>query len=387
MKNYNFLQPFAVEISEEVFPKFQKEYLPKLLEVGYCIWDMYRRKGFCLFLVSNCVGVNKNIGFGSNLRITNHDRILLPKDNLDLMLAVAYMTDKEDGVEDEWLYCASSLRIYRGFPPMYNGDRKATLPEILNHFGYYLDGKEVKELKPVFDKIFVGDYVKCEDGNEGVVGRIDTEGFPCTITQYTVNGNSYIRDELTKTPKPTEITPQEREEEQIDGLPIIENNGVKHVLFEEKQSNGDTKYITQHLSIYKALNRKPMEITPQEWQEVRDELKALKKSNKKLKKQVKANKDEIYNQIYQGNDINSNFNERIDEIERNIKKLSTQEGDQADQTENQDFELWEWVETVEEGDTVRISFVDIDDNHRRYLVSNEKDFFWAGKNQIKKIER
>lgn len=132
-KQWNFTTPIAMRCTEEQFNGIKD----KLDEMGYntkVVWYL----DTCDYLCTNFGGNDKDVNFSStNIFQPN----LFDEFNPALFLALAAMTDKEDGIKGEWWRYTDEMsepieaQKYLGeFTVPNKSWRKATVQEIVEHF-------------------------------------------------------------------------------------------------------------------------------------------------------------------------------------------------------------------------------------------------------------
>lgn len=128
-QQWQFTTPIAMKCTEEQFNGIKD----KLVEIGYEYRDMeFYNHGY---IVSNIAGENGVISTLGASVVGGRGRTVFKSFNPDLFLALAAMTDKEDGIKGEWWIHSSGtiyLQITDGVYP--NNCRKATAQEIIEHF-------------------------------------------------------------------------------------------------------------------------------------------------------------------------------------------------------------------------------------------------------------
>ena len=145
-KPWQFTTPIAMKCTEEQFNVIKD----RVFEMGYKEVSM-SRWNVDSYLVNN---VGNTIGYLSNLSSSSaigNGRMIFEAFNPDLFLALAAMTDKEDGIKGEWWKAKASVE----FHVQQGGEvcgltraffRKATAQEIIEHF----ERKEKKEADRIF---------------------------------------------------------------------------------------------------------------------------------------------------------------------------------------------------------------------------------------------
>ena len=342
---HKFIQPFAMEVTDDHLEHFNKEVLPKLLEMGYNEDDMERSNSFGVyhFILSNWKRNHHKLSFGVKRHYEENLRILLPPNHFDLLLAIAAMTDKEDGIKGEWWKCTSNKfpsftknKLYQQKTEgktegkyghiylivkvddkgsntnglNYSNFEKATLPEILDHFGYYLDGQEVKE-------------------KESKVDENDPFG-------------NKLRQKLCQHDSVRKLGLHTNWECADCGKQMEENPHFKHTKLTElsiKEAKSELKKVKEKLRLKKA------------------ELRKAEHEKAKLKKKV--------------------------------NKLSKKQ--EPKQEDSDEIKLWDWVELLEgcgdfiKGQKLRVAINDGSSRHP-YLVVSRTYFAWVSKDQIKKVK-
>ena len=132
VESWQFTTPIAMKCTEEQFNGIKD----KLVEIGYkAIYIDFSPR--YLYIVSNFLGKNNSITTVSNMVKERNERAVFESFNPDLFLALAAMTDKEDGIKGEWWMSTSDSSLLMPTELINlrnNWWRKATSQEIIEHF-------------------------------------------------------------------------------------------------------------------------------------------------------------------------------------------------------------------------------------------------------------
>ena len=208
--NWSFTTPIAMKCTEEQF----NEIKGKLVEMGYILYGITFGEKY-RYLSSNFdndVRCITDLAIGSKY-FKECNPIIFESFNPDLFLALAAMTDKEDGIKGEWWKHESGsiyLQLTDGVYP--NNCTKATAQEIIEHF----EKKGKKEADRIFklvldfqsslfnkinedktiihipptkqatlfdDRVEITDW-KPKDNDEVLVVSINVDGWGITKTKY-----------------------------------------------------------------------------------------------------------------------------------------------------------------------------------------------------------
>lgn len=109
--NYNFVTPFAMRCDEEQFETVENE----LKEMGYKPFRTITLNSYS-YLTNNHCGNNGELYNTASYKNTHssNGRLLLETFNRPLLLALAAMTDKADGIKGEWWKCIRDAFNKRG---------------------------------------------------------------------------------------------------------------------------------------------------------------------------------------------------------------------------------------------------------------------------------
>lgn len=131
MKEFNFTQPFAMRCDAEQFESVKNE----LEGMGYVCEDIIKHGD--LHIITNYRGNNKDIAIMSinfaNLQA--NPRIVIETFNRTLLLALAAMTDKPDGIIGEWFKGCNGVLVQKKLDnDLCTIAVKATADELIKHF-------------------------------------------------------------------------------------------------------------------------------------------------------------------------------------------------------------------------------------------------------------
>ena len=135
-KPFSFTFPVAMKCTQSQF----KEVRGRLEEMGYKISALDNFE-VCIFLVNNLAGRNGEVSNLVKHDSSGYNRTVFEQWNPKLFLALAAMTDKEDGIKGEWWRYVADMK-YPIVAQKYLGEftvpntawRKATSSEIIEHF-------------------------------------------------------------------------------------------------------------------------------------------------------------------------------------------------------------------------------------------------------------
>lgn len=131
-KRWQFTTPISMRCTEEQFNGIKD----KLAEMGYRLENIEFSETI-EYLCSVYYGVNNSITTLHSSQASDRGRFVFESFNPDLFLALAAMTDKEDGIKGEWWQSTSDKNLLMPTQLINlrnNWWRKATAQEIIEHF-------------------------------------------------------------------------------------------------------------------------------------------------------------------------------------------------------------------------------------------------------------